>query len=206
MADFTKFRTSVGGFNRTDVTDYIETLCVEHKKALKQLEDDKEALSAQLAEAEISLEAKTAEAETLQRKLSETELALSSTETALDEAMSMIEEQTALLPEEPAEPEEETPDYPALELEAYRRAEKAERLAAERASRLRRQISDLLDHVSSRYEETAQDIHVLTQDVSTNLQRLQEALSDLDLIFDETNHTFEALDGELSDLSVDDPE
>ena len=37
MADFTKFRTSIGGFNRDDVVHYIETASVEHLKELRQV-------------------------------------------------------------------------------------------------------------------------------------------------------------------------
>ena len=32
MSDFSKFRTAVSGFNRTDVVNYIESTSIEHKK------------------------------------------------------------------------------------------------------------------------------------------------------------------------------
>ena len=31
MSDFSKFRTAVSGFNRTDVVNYIESTSIEHK-------------------------------------------------------------------------------------------------------------------------------------------------------------------------------
>ena len=37
MADFSKFRTAVSGFNRTDVVNYIESTSIEHQKALRKL-------------------------------------------------------------------------------------------------------------------------------------------------------------------------
>ena len=37
MADFSKFRTAVSGFNRTDVVNYIESASMEHQKALRKL-------------------------------------------------------------------------------------------------------------------------------------------------------------------------
>ena len=43
MADFTKFRTSIGGFNRDDVVHYIETASVEHLKELRQVKNANEA-------------------------------------------------------------------------------------------------------------------------------------------------------------------
>ena len=88
-------------------------------------------------------------------------------------------------------------DYPALELEAYRRAEATERLAQERASRLRLQLNDLLDQVSARYEQTGQEIEALSEDIRANMKRLQDALSDLELIFDETTGKFDTMDADL---------
>ena len=55
------------------------------------------------------------------------------------------------------------------ELEAYRRAEATERMAQERSMRLRHQLNDLLDQVSARYEQTGQEIEVLTEDIRTNM-------------------------------------
>lgn len=49
MADFTKFRTSIGGFNRDDVVHYIETTSVEHLKELRQVKDANEKLEAEKA-------------------------------------------------------------------------------------------------------------------------------------------------------------
>ena len=36
-SDFSKFRTAVSGFNRTDVVNYIESTSIEHQKALRKL-------------------------------------------------------------------------------------------------------------------------------------------------------------------------
>ena len=191
MADFTKLRTSVGGFNRSDVADYIEALCVEQKKALKALEDEKESLTSRLEEAQISLTSKEQEARELRQKLEETETALAASESALEEALELADAQTA---KPKAEPQAEQADYCAKELEAYRRAEAAERLAMERASRLRSRLSGLVDTMSGRYEQTGQEIQALSEDIRTNLQRMQEVLSDLDVIFEESTDAFETLD------------
>ena len=52
MADFSKFRSSLNGFNRSDVAEYIETLCAEHQKALKTAQDDAADLAQKLAPAD----------------------------------------------------------------------------------------------------------------------------------------------------------
>ena len=198
MADFTKFRTSVGGFNRSDVANYIEALSAEHKRALSKLQEEKEAMAARIAELEQAAAEQTAIKEALEEKLSGTETALASTEAALEEALVMVEEQEARRAElEAAQAQqEEVINYTTLELEAYRRAEAMERSSQERAVRLRQQLNDLLDNVSARYEQTGQEIEVLSEDIRTNMKRLQDALSDLEVIFDETTGRFDTMDAD----------
>ena len=196
MADFMKFRSSMGGFNRADVSNYIERLCAEHQRSEKRLREENEALTARIRELENTSAARAAELDAAQAKLAETETALASTEAALEEALVMVDEQEALrAAAEAAQAEQEAAvDYTTLELEAYRRAEATERLAQERSMRLRQQLNDLLDQVSARYEQTGQEIEVLTEDIRTNMKRLQDALSDLELIFDETTGRFDSMD------------
>ena len=198
MADITRFRTSMGGFNRADVANYMETMAAEHNRVKKQLQEENASLSARLAELEQQAAAQAAQLQELQQKLTDTETALSSTESALEEALIMIEEQDALraAQEAAAEQSEQDPDYAAMELEAYRRAEAMERTAQERSVRMRRKVSDFLDNLSSRYEQTGQEVEALSEDIQTNLKRLQEALSDLDVIFEEASDSFDTLDAD----------
>ena len=202
MDDFSKFRSALNGFHRADVTAYIEKLCAEHQQALKQAREEAEGLARQLEVAKAALLSEARRSEKLESQLAETKTALESTQAALEEALTLPapesqpeEEHETLSPEEPQEDEM---DYPSLELEAYRRAEAMERLSAGRAARLRQQLSDLLDEVSSRYEQTGQEIQVLTEDIRTNLKRLEDTLSDLDAIFDEATEGFGAMEEEAS--------
>ncbi len=198
MADITRFRTSMGGFNRADVANYMEAMAAEHSRVKKQLQEENDSLSARLAELEQKSAAQEALLQELQKKLTDTETALSSTEAALEEALVMIEEQDALRAAQAAETEqaEQNPDYAAMELEAYRRAEAMERTAQERSVRMRRKVSDFLDTLSARYEQTGQEVEALSEDIQTNLKRLQETLSDLDLIFEEASGHFDMLDAD----------
>ena len=230
MADFVKFRTAINGFNRSDVSNFIETSAQEHETALEQTQQQLTETTKQLNEAVQQLDASNhqlAEAQktenALRRELDEAKKALDEAKKALDEQTTMSNEllqqldetetalkatQTAL--EEAMEPEEEAaeaaedvpeaqPDYPAMELEAYRRAEAMERLSAERSAKLRSELNDLLDQVSSRYEQTGTEIQALTEDIRTNLQRLMESMSDLDVIFDETSAKFDTMDTDTLD-------
>ena len=189
MADFSTFRSSINGFHRADVANYIETISAEHQAALLKLQKENESLSQQMQALQFDLKQQIRRGDDLQQQLEETQTALKSTEEALDEAMTMLTEEPAAV-----EPEEEQPDYTALELDAYRRAEAMERASSERAARMNQQLNDLLDRVSGRYEQTGQEIQVLTEDIRINLKRLEEALSDLDVIFDETTQTFDDMD------------
>lgn len=172
MADFSKFRSSLGGFHRGDVANYIESLSMQHAAAMKEKSGQIDALRAELQEAE-------AEKRALRDQLDDALAALEAA-TAPDEA------------EEETEPEE-APDYPKLELEAYRRAEATERLATQRAQQLKRELVDFLENTTARYQQTGEDIAALAEDLKSGLKRLEENLSELDLLFGETAEHLETL-------------
>lgn len=174
MADFSKFRSSLGGFHRGDVANYIESLSMQHAAAMKEKTGQIDALRAELQEAE-------AEKRALQDQL--------------DDALAALEAATAPAEDE-AEDEmeaEEVPDYPKLELEAYRRAEATERLATQRAQQLKRELVDFLENTTARYQQTGEDIAALAEDLKSGLKRLEENLSELDLLFGETAEHLETL-------------
>ena len=200
MADFFKFRTSLNGFNRADVTEFIENLCADHQKELAAAREDSSAMANQLDDTLQALEQQIAQNATLQKELDDTKSALEFAQEALEEALTMPDE-PAVVEEEIVEPEEEeieepeeaAPDYTALELEAYRRAEAMERASSLRAARLHQQLDALMEQISGRYGQTGQEIQALTEDIRTNLQRLTETLSDLDAIFDEATDSFDTM-------------
>ena len=194
MSDFSKFRGSLGGFNRTDVADYIEKLCLTHAAELKERSRRAEELQTQLEETRAQLRETEADRDRLQDQLQEARDQLQEAHDALEAATAPKPE-----PEEPEEPEaaeapEEAPDYPSLELEAYRRAEATERLAARRAEQLSRQMQEFVAHISQRYAETGEEIAALSEDMRNDLQRLQDSLSDLESLFTETTDHFESVE------------
>ena len=183
MADFSKFRSSLGGFHRGDVANYIESLSMQHAAAMKEKSGQIDALQAELLAARQKLQEAEEEKRALQIKL--------------DDALAALEAATAPA-EEAAEDEteaevEEAPDYPKLELEAYRRAEATERLATQRAQQLKRELVDFLENTTARYQQTGEDIAALAEDLKSGLKRLEENLSELDLLFGETAEHLEAL-------------
>ena len=183
MADFSKFRSSLGGFHRGDVANYIESLSMQHAAAMKEKSGQIDALQAELLAARQKLQEAEAEKRSLQDQLDD---ALAALEAATAPAEEVAEDETE------AEPEE-APDYPKLELEAYRRAEATERLATQRAQQLKRELVDFLENTTARYQQTGEDIAALAEDLKSGLKRLEENLSELDLLFGETAEHLETL-------------
>lgn len=216
MSDFSKFRTAVSGFNRTDVVNYIESTSIEHQKALRKLTDERDKLAAENARLQVELAG-------LQKRLEQAQAdndALSGQVNALAQEGSDLAEQLkkseearqellirpAPQPEEPAEPapqpeEPETenePDEPVQEpsltekeLTAYRRAEQTERNAAVRARRIYAQLSNLCEDARTRYMDSGEEIAALAADLSTGLSRLQDAFAEVQVIFDDAQNAFD---------------
>lgn len=183
MADFSKFRSSLGGFHRGDVANYIESLSMQHAAAMKEKSGQIDVLQAELLAARQKLEEAEEEKRALQIKLDDALAALeAATAPAEDEAEDETEAEV-----------EEAPDYPKLELEAYRRAEATERLATQRAQQLKRELVDFLENTTARYQQTGEDIAALAEDLKSGLKRLEENLSELDLLFGETAEHLETL-------------
>ena len=183
MADFSKFRSSLGGFHRGDVANYIESLSMQHAAAMKEKSGQIDALQAELLAARQKLEEAEEEKRALQDQLDD---ALAALEAATAPAEEAAEDETEAVPEE-------APDYPKLELEAYRRAEATERLATQRAQQLKRELVDFLENTTARYQQTGEDIAALAEDLKSGLKRLEENLSELDLLFGETAEHLETL-------------
>lgn len=175
MADFTKFRTALSGFNRADVAEYIEAVSLTHARELKASARRIEELEAALQTTRDDLARVEGERDSLRDQIQEAE-------TALEAATAPHAEET-----------EEVPDYPSLELEAYRRAEAAERMALRRAQQCRRELLSFLESTTARYRDTGEDIAALSQDIQQNLTRLGETLSELDAFFTETSDRFEEM-------------
>ena len=201
MSDFSKFRTAVSGFNRTDVVNYIESTSIEHQKALRKLTDERDKLAAENARLQVELaglQKRLEQAQADNDALSGQVNALAQEGSDLAEQLKKAEEaQQELLtrpdpqpsepvpqPEEPEESEEpEAAQEPSLtekELTAYRRAEQTERNAAVRARRIYAQLSNLCEDARTRYMDSGEEIAALAADLSTGLSRLQELFGHLD--------------------------
>ena len=216
MSDFSKFRTAVSGFNRTDVVNYIESTSIEHQKALRKLTDERDKLAAENARLQVELaglqkrleqaqadnDALSGQVNALAQEGSDLAEQLKKSEEARQELLARPVPQPAE-PEEPApqpeEPETEaTPEEPVQEpsltekeLTAYRRAEQTERNAAVRARRIYAQLSNLCEDARTRYMDSGEEIAALAADLSTGLSRLQDAFAEVQVIFDDAQNAFD---------------
>ena len=205
MADFSKFRTAVSGFNRTDVVNYIESASMEHQKALRKLTDERDKLAAENAQLQTQLtglqarliQVQADQVNTLAQEGSDLADQLKAAEAARAEAAAQPQPAPEAGPIE-EEPAAETPEAPAQEpsltekeLTAYRRAEQTERNAAVRARRIYTQLSNLCEDARSRYLDSGEEIAALAADLSTGLARLQDAFAEVQVIFDDAQNAFD---------------
>ncbi len=131
MAGIQTFRSAIGGFNREDVVRYIEYINNKHSVEIAQL-------NTQLQNAREALEkAKVADNSDLQAQLKATQVRCAELEAQLSNI------------------EQGTPPKTEDELEAYRRAERAERLARDRAAQIYDQANAVLADATTKVEETS---------------------------------------------------
>ena len=181
MAAAQNFRSAFNGFNREDVVHYLEYLNAKHSSQLNQLTAENEALRKQvdaLPELESqqllvsSLEEKCAE---LTRQLEETQSRCTGLEQQLEAAQAQCAE---LQQAQPAgAPEPVLSPSASDELEAYRRAERIEREARERAELVYFQATSVLTEASAKVDGISADITEMADKVMSQLTQLQVAVS-----------------------------
>lgn len=161
MAEFQNFRSALGGFNREDVVHYIEYINNKHAAQLNQLKTEVQTLQAELTDL---------------RRISREDFSQS---IQLEEANARI----AQLEQELEELRNKSVDVPVAqekaseELEAYRRAERAERLANERVAQLYDQANAALAEAAARADESATQVGDLSDALHQQVNQLLSAIS-----------------------------
>lgn len=195
MAEILNFRSAFNGFHREDVVHYIEYLNAKHNTEVNQLNAELEQLRSQNA-----VPADVAE---LQEQLA----AAQEINDQLQAQIAELEERCGAMSEESAEAPETVPESPdnaleercrelerqleearnstaassqyhfTQELEAYRRAERAEREAKERAELVYRQANGALADATIRVDEAYAQLGDLADRVNEQLSQLQQAVT-----------------------------
>lgn len=195
MSEEMNFRSAINGFNRKDVVRYIEFLNNKHTAQLNQIRTETDELRAELALARqaparsMRLEAELAAAK---KRCADLEAALAAVSSQLDQpaapastpAPEVVDEPAAVVEPvaEPVAPAVEPVIVPAPvpesrmleELEAYRRAERAERKANERAREICDQANGVLADATARVDDTAAQFAEMAEQIAEQLNLFRE--------------------------------
>lgn len=176
MAVSLNFRSAIGGFHREDVVHYIEYMNSKHTTQVNQLMAEAEELRGKLAQASavpdlsdevVRLNAllEEAEARFVHLQQEKEQLAIER-----DEAHAQIEQ----LKREQADTAAR--QLAAMELEAYRRAEQAERNAKARAEQIYQQATGTLAQATTQVDTAASRFRQIADQVGNQMTQLQLAV------------------------------
>lgn len=162
MAVAQNFRSAFNGFNREDVVHYIEYLNAKHNGVINQLKSENQTLTDELAALRNAgnpeMEAECARLGEENQQLQQQCRDLTARIESLKQQLEEIQKPASLAQEE---------------LEAYRRAEQAERSARERARQIYAQATGALADATTQVDEAAEHFKLLSQRVSTQMADLQ---------------------------------
>lgn len=188
------FRSSLHGFNRQDVANYLEYLNNRHAAQVNQLNTDLEELRRQAQAPAVDPQRLILEA-----RCRELEQQLRQAQTERDEALSQKEDALQKLEDARRDREDallrtsgEKLDA-NRELEAYRRAERTERVARERAEQVYSETGTVLTQASNRIDSALRQMNGISKQVSTQLDTLQAAISSSRLALQDAADTIEKL-------------
>ena len=161
-----KFRSALNGFNREDVASYLEYLNSKHTAQVNQLTSEADFLRSKLDAAQPDscqsdvIAALEAERDALRTQLEEQKAYIATLEQALEAAR--------LTP---------APTTGDDELEIYRRAERTERMARERADLIYRQTNGILNEASVRVNDMAQQVLPIADQILLQISNLQNTVN-----------------------------
>ena len=169
------FRSAFNGFNREDVVHYIEYLNTKHAADLNQLNSELDYLRTKQepqALPEASDDDTVAQQAARIRELFDRC-------TALEQELEAIKGEKAQLTAqlEAAQQQAATQSRLDEELETYRRAERTERYARERAEYLYRQANGALADATIKVDDAANHVSQITDRVISQLTELQDAVA-----------------------------
>ena len=169
MANQMNFRTALNGFNREDVVHYIQFLNSKHAADLNQLNAELLYLRNKQAEqpapkTDDIVEQQAARIRELFDRCAALEQELEAAKAENDQLAAQVHQDSVRCKQED-------------ELEAYRRAERTERYAGERANNLYRQANGALADATVKVDEAAHQFSQMTDNVVAQLSDLQNAIA-----------------------------
>lgn len=161
------FRSAFNGFNREDVVHFIEYLNAKHTAEINQLNSELELLRSRSGASlpPVAVEpAPTQEAAPVSEDVQQLKDQLADLQKRYDE----------LANEKAAAPVQYST---AQELEAYRRAERTERIAKERAEQVYHQVNGALADATVKVDGTFSQLGDLADQLTSQLAQLQELVT-----------------------------
>ena len=168
------FRSSVHGFNREDVIHYIEMLNNQHNEQAEQQKnlhrEQMEQLAAQNRE----------QLQELEQELEQAHERLALVD-QLQQQLQQADERIRELEQRKPEPVHEAPKNhqahaDTLELETYRRAERTERMAKERAKQICDQANGILGEATVKAEQVSAQIGTLAAQLADQMAQYRQAV------------------------------
>ena len=162
------FRSAFNGFNREDVVRYIEYLNAQHASEINRLNSElnylknQEPQEAPATESQELIEQQAARIRELFDRCKEQENTIANLTTDLDQALQQQISYKSRVEEE---------------LEAYRRAERIERMARERAEQMYSQANAVLADATVKVDDAAALISQMSDKVMGELSELQNAVA-----------------------------
>lgn len=175
MAGIHNFRTAMRGFHREDVVQYIEYINNKHNAEREQLNTQLQIAREELAKKQDNTEL-LAQLEAANARCAELEAKVAQLEADMEELTTAQPEEVPTVEEVPAKTAED-------ELEAYRRAERAERLARERAAQIYTKANAILADATVTVETVSDNLSALTAQLTAQAEtakvQLQEAVASM---------------------------
>ena len=168
------FRSAFNGFNREDVVSYIEYLNAQHAAEINQLHSELNFLRNKASE-EAPAEPATNDADELIEQQAARIRELFDRCAALEQELEAAKAENVQLAAQVHQ--DAVRSTQEDELEAYRRAERTERYARERAESLFRQANGVLADATVKVDEAAQQFSQMTDHIVAQLSDLQNAVS-----------------------------
>lgn len=173
MAAPQNFRNAFNGFHKEDVVQYLEYINSKYNNQINQLTSEAEELRARLEKA-----FQPDDSQQIIADLRQERDALAAQLKESQEARAALEEKLAQMQEAaPCAPVQEPVHTPSEELEAYRRAERTEREARERAELVYYQANGVLTEATGKVDSIAGEITEMADKVMSQLTQMQMLVS-----------------------------
>ena len=179
MAASYNFRTAFNGFNREDVVHYIEYINSKNTTLVNQLRADLANAQQEVATLRETppKDSDMEEIEQLKARIAQLEDEVLTAQIAKSDAEAGLEAMTKQRDEAIAA-QSAVKNNSEAELETYRRAERMEREAKERADAMYAQANAVIANASAKVDEAAQHINGIADQVAEQLSVLQNAILD----------------------------